>query len=166
MVGPAVTVQAAAGENGTIHRALEIAEPGSVLVMSSGGNLERAVWGGVLAHAAVARRIAGVVVDGAVRDVSELMEIGIPTYACGRTPLGPHKAWPGRIGIPVACGDVIVSPGDIVIGDLDGVAVIPSAAEEKIYDEAEARLTLEQQWLERIARGESTVRILGLDSND
>ncbi len=164
MAGPAVTVEVAAGENGTIHRALATASAGDVLVVAAGGGVDRAVWGGVLARAALARGLAGVVIDGAVRDVDDLVAIGLPTFASASTPLGPHKGWPGRVGFPVACSGVVVQPGDVVVGDSDGVAVIPADRIDEIHRLAEARRTVEEEWLRRIALGESTVEILGLDS--
>ncbi len=163
VAGKAMTVQVVPGENGTIHRAVARATAGSVLVVAAGGGLERAVWGEVLARAAVAKGIAGVVIDGAVRDLEALRTVGLPTFALGAAPLGPHKGWAGRIGAPVACAGVVVHDGDLVVGDGDGVAVIPAADVERTRELASARQALEAGWLERIARGESTVDILGLE---
>lgn len=163
MAGQALTVQVVSGENGTIHRALSLAVPGSVLVVAAGGGLERAVWGEVLARAALSKGLAGVVIDGAVRDLDALGEVNLPTFARGAAPAGPHKGWVGRISCPVACGGVVVHPGDLIVGDGDGVAVVPADDIERIYELASARQALEAEWLERISRGESTVEILGLD---
>jgi 4-hydroxy-4-methyl-2-oxoglutarate aldolase len=165
MAGPAITVEVVGGENGTIHRALESASEGSVLVVAAGGGLDRAIWGGVLARAAVARGVVGVVIDGAVRDVDDLVAIGLPTFAVGSTPLGPHKGWPGRAGLAIACAGVVVRPGDVVVGDGDGVAVVPADQIDETYRMATARLANEEEWLRRIALGESTVEILGLESD-
>lgn len=162
LAGAAVTVEVVAGENGTIHRTLAGAAPGSVLVVAAGRSVERAVWGEVLARAAVRQRIAGVVIDGAVRDIDRLREIGLPTFARAYCPLGPHKGWAGRSGLPVACGGVVVQPGDTIVGDADGVAVIPAVSAGDVYALATARRQLEAQWLERVEQGESTIDILGL----
>jgi 4-hydroxy-4-methyl-2-oxoglutarate aldolase len=163
MSGPALTVQVIAGENGTIHHGLAVAAEGSVLVVAAGGRLDRAVWGEVLARAALARSIAGVVIDGAVRDVDGLRDAAIPTFARGLAPAGPHKGWPGRLGVPIACGGVVVMPGDTIVGDGDGVAVVAAEEASDIYELAVARQSLEAEWLERIASGESTVGVLALE---
>jgi 4-hydroxy-4-methyl-2-oxoglutarate aldolase len=162
LAGPATTVEVVSGENGTIHRAVASAEEGSVLVVAAGGGVERAVWGEVLAQAAVARGVLGVVIDGAVRDVERLQQIGLTTYARGACPLGPHKGWPGRTDLAIACGGVVVQPADMVVGDADGVVVIPAGEAARVYDLAAARQQVEAEWLERVAHGESTVDILNL----
>ncbi|NJD28039.1 MAG: hypothetical protein FIA92_07045 [Chloroflexi bacterium] len=161
--GPALTVQVVAGENGTIHRALLSTRPGDVLVIDAGGYRDRAVWGEVLARAALKRGVAGVVIDGAVRDVDRLRQLGLPTWACGATPAGPHKGWTGRIGAPIACAGVNVSRGDTIVGDADGIVVIPAATVDVVYRGAVERRDQEAQWLRRIEAGESTVTILGIN---
>lgn len=166
VAGPATTVQVVAGENGTIHRRLGTAQEGSVLVVAAGGSLERAVWGEVLASAARSRRIAGVVIDGAVRDVDRIREIGLPTFARGTCPSGPHKGWPGRVDEPIACGGVVVRPGDIVVGDGDGVVVIPTERADTVFELAAERQQLEKAWLDRIAHGDSTLDILQLSDEE
>lgn len=166
LAGPAVTVEVMAGENGTIHRALSEAPSGSVLVIAAGGYVDRAVWGDILAQAALQRGIAGVVVDGAVRDIDALKRVGLPTWAKGTSAAGPHKGWVGRIGRAIACAGVVVEPNDVIVADGDGVAVIPAAEEAEIHAAAVERQLMEQEWSVRISRGETTTSVLGLDRSE
>jgi len=161
--GPALTVQVVAGENSTIHRALTQSKPGDMLVVDAGGYRDRAVWGEILARAAIERGLAGVVIDGAVRDVERLGELGLPTWARGVTPAGPHKGWAGRIQSQIACGSVSLAPGDTVVGDGDGVVVVRAKAASDVHRAAVERQAMEGEWLRRIRGGETTVTILGLD---
>ncbi len=162
LAGPAFTVEVAAGENRTIHLAIEQAPAGSVLVVDAEGHLGRAVWGDVMTAAAIASGIAGLVVDGAIRDLGAIRERDFPVYASGVTPAGPHKGWPGRIGLPVAVGDVCIATGDLVVGDLDGVAVVPSGEIDRVLEAAHERNALEARWMRRIEEGEPSPDVLKL----
>ncbi len=124
-VGAALPVYTRAGDNLAVHRALGIARPGDVLVVNGQGDTTRALLGGLMAGRARKLGLAGIVVDGAVRDVDEIASVGLPVFARASTPAGPYKNGPAEIGLPVACGGVVCSPGDIVCGDADGVAVVP-----------------------------------------
>lgn len=161
LTGPAFPVLTMAGENSTLHRAITAAPPGSVLVVDAGGYVGRAVWGEVLTVAAEVAGIRGVVIDGAVRDVAQIQHW--PVFARGACAAGPHKGWTGRVGQPIQCGGVPVSPGDLVVGDSDGVVVVPQARVDEIRRAARQRLEVEQRWIERIRSGETSVAILGLD---
>jgi RraA family protein len=163
LAGPAFTVETVAGENGTIHRALAHAPAGSVLVVDAGGYADRAVWGGILSLAARGRGIAGVVIDGAVRDIDEIRELELPLFARATSPAGPHKGWQGRFGHPISCGGVTVAPGDVVVGDADGVVVVPAGEVTRIATDVAERLALEASWRDRIEAGESTASMLGLE---
>lgn len=125
--GPAVTVEVHAGDNLMIHAALKVVKPGDVLVINGRGDLNHGIWGGLVT--AMARRIgvAGVVVDAAVRDSAELIDSGLAVFARGVNPTGGGKDGPGQVNMPTSCGGVIVQPGDIVVGDGDGVIVVPAA---------------------------------------
>lgn len=160
--GPALTVEVAAGENGTIHRAIAEARPGSVLVISAGADMSRAVWGEILCRAATKRGIRGVVIDGAVRDLDDLRDLRMPTFARGSTPAGPHKGWPGRINAPISCGGTVVNPADTVVADGDGVVVIPAADVPRIYQDSLERSELEDEWIRRIDAGELSTNVLGI----
>lgn len=123
------------GDNLAIHRALDDAQPGDVLVINANGETNRAVFGDLLGEVCLARQVSAVVIDGAVRDIEELGTMGLPTYARAVNPAGPSKYGPGSVGAPVACGHVVCNPGDAIFGDRDGVIVIakhlvPSLAEK------------------------------------
>lgn len=160
--GPAFTVQTAAGENGTIHQALTHAPPGSVLVVDAGGYADRAVWGDIMTTAAQSVGLCGVVLDGAARDVAAIRRKGFPLAARAVCPTGPHKGWQGRIAIPVQCGGVVVNPGDLVYGDEDGIVIVPAKEHDSVLAAANARADLESEWTTRIAAGESSAAILGV----
>lgn len=165
LFGPAFTARTMAGESSTLHRAVAAAPSGSILVVDAGGYDDRAVWGEILSVAAVARGVRGAVIDGAVRDIDAIRSMGFPVFARANTPAGPHKGWRGDWGRLVSCGGVVVEPGDLVIGDGDGVVVVPSADVPQVRAAVEARLELESGWRLRIETGESSVSVLGLDNN-
>ena len=125
--GPALTVRVRPGDNLMIHVAIAMAQPGDVLVVDGGGDVSQALIGGLMRTSAMARGIAGFVIDGAVRDLAEWAEGGIAVYARGHTLRGPTKDGPGEVNVPIACGGMAVCPGDLVIGDADGVITIPAA---------------------------------------
>ncbi|HMM22572.1 MAG TPA: RraA family protein [Selenomonadales bacterium] len=125
MVGVALTVKARSGDNLMIHKALNIAEEGDVLVIANEGGQCHSLLGEIIVAYAKTRKIAGIVLDGPIRDVDTIYTMGIPVYATGATPGGPYKEGPGEVNVPVACGNIHVNPGDIIVGDSDGVIVIP-----------------------------------------
>lgn len=126
-VGSALPVLTREGDNLAVHRALDEAEPGDVLVVNGLGDDRRAVFGDLLAEICLVRGVSGVVVDGAVRDVEAIAQLGLPVWASAVTPAGPTKNGPGVIGGPIACGGIVVHPGDIVVADFDGVAIVSRA---------------------------------------
>jgi RraA family protein len=148
-VGPALPVYTRAGDNLAVHRALDIARPGDVLVVNGQGDTTRALLGGLLAGRARKLGLAGIVVDGAVRDVDEIASAGLPVFARASTPAGPYKHGPAEIGLPVACGGVVCSPGDIVCGDADGVAVVPHARAPRVAEAIGAILRHERDLARR-----------------
>lgn len=161
--GPAFTVVIAPGTNATVHRAVYAAPPSSVLVIDGAGYADRAVWGEVLTVAAQQRGIAGLVLDGAVRDIEAMRERHFPVFAVGTNPAGPHKEPPGQIDIPISCGGVVVRPGDLVVGDEDGVVVVPASDVEEVLADAEARKHREDSWMAALEAGATTIELLGLD---
>jgi regulator of RNase E activity RraA len=165
LFGPAFTVRTMAGESSTLHLAVAAAPPGSILVVDAGGYCDRAVWGELLSVAAVARGLNGTVVDGAVRDVAAIRAMGYPLFARAHTPAGPHKGWTGDWGRPVSCGGVVVHTGDLVIGDDDGVVVVPVDEAPQVRAALEPRLEVEDGWRRRINAGESSAAVLGLERN-
>lgn len=131
LLGVAFTVRCPAGDNLMFHKALDLAQPGDILVIASGGSMSRSLCGEIMATYAKSRGLAGFVVDGCVRDYDELSEMDFPVYARGVIPNGPYKNGPGEINFPVAVGNQVICPGDILIGDGDGLLVIkPGEAEE------------------------------------
>lgn len=150
VAGPAFTVKVRPGDNLFLHKALDIAQPGDVIVCDAGGALENAIIGEMMARYAESRGIAGVIIDGATRDIAGLSSLSIPVYARGVTPNGPWKSGPGQIGYPVATGGVSVSAGDLVVADEDGVIILPRADAEAIVDIALQHVHTEEKWAEQI----------------
>ncbi len=162
LVGQARTVTSMVGDNGVSHVATALVGPGEVMVIDAGGHDDVAVWGGVATRAAMARGIAGVVIDGAVRDVAEIRDLGFPCYARAVVPGGPHKGFGGTIDGVIACAGCPVSPGDIVLGDDDGIAVVPLARQAALLPVCQDKLKQEENWLAEIAAGKTVAELLGL----
>lgn len=154
LCGPALTVKARTGDNLVAFKAIALAQPGDVIVISGGFDLNYSLWGGVMSAMAAQQGIAGVVTDGLVRDVAQTRNVGLPVYALGLTPSGPTKEGVGQINEPISCGGVVIFPGDIIVGDDDGVVVVRAGEAEAVLQRVQARVRLEQSWFERIARGE------------
>jgi 4-hydroxy-4-methyl-2-oxoglutarate aldolase len=152
--GPALTVELRPGDNLSFHIALAIAKPGDVIVVDGKADLSAAQVGELMTTQALAAGIAGIVVDAAVRDVEVLAAGKLPVWAIGSNPCGPTKNIPGRISIPISAGDVAIQPGDLIVGDADGVVVIPRLDVQQILDGVEAKLASEAQRLREIAAGE------------
>ena len=153
MCGPAFTVLTRPGDNLMLHLATGIAEPGDVIVVDGGGSLSAALVGGLIRTTAMARGLEGMVIDGAVRDVAEWAEGGFAIYARGHTPRGPGKDGPGKINIPIACAGLAVSPGDLVLGDADGVIAIPAADLGGVLAECRALAAREDEQRAKNAAG-------------
>jgi len=154
LCGQARTVECMVGDNGPIHAAIRILQPGDVLVIDAGGHPDTAVFGGLLTRAAMAVGVAGAVVHGAVRDSAEIIELGFPVYASAIVPRGPHKGFGGTIDGAISCGGCPVSPGDIVLCDDDGVAVVPLARDICVMEASLAKIAQEQDHIKRIGTGE------------
>ena len=125
LAGQARTITSMAGDNGAGHVAIGLLEEGEILVIDAKAYLDTAVWGGVMTRAAIKQKIGGVVVDGAVRDAAEIRELGFPTFAAAIVPKGPSKGSGGVIDGLISCGGCPVTPGDLIIGDDDGITVVP-----------------------------------------
>ncbi len=160
--GQALTVQTMVGDNAPLHYALTVAWPGCVIVVDARGHMDTAIWGGILTAAAQARGVRAVVLDGAVRDAAELRESGLAVYARGIVPNGPHKGFGGGVNVPIQCAGVAVDPGDLVVGDDDGVVVVRPDQMDGLMAKCRARIAREEAMLEKIAAGTSTVELLGL----
>jgi regulator of RNase E activity RraA len=153
VVGPAMTVRTRPGDNLVVHKALDLIRPGEVLVVAAGGATDRAILGGLMGQYAATKGVAALIVDGAVRDVSDLSRLAPPVFAAGISHLGPYKDGPGDIRGPVSLAGLAVEDGDLVIADEDGVAIIPRARFESILSQAEDKQRAEQFESDAIGRG-------------
>ena len=143
--GQAQTADVMVGDNGAPHLMIGLMDPGEVMVVNAGGFLGTAVWGGIMTRAAIQCQLGGLVIDGAVRDIAEIKELGFPTFAAGAVPAGPHKGHGGIIDGIISCADCPVKPGDIVIGDDDGVAVIPLEHHSELLSKAQEKIIQEEK---------------------
>ena len=151
--GPALTIEVRPGDNLMIHAALTFAQPGDVLVIDGKADLTCALMGSIMMNQCKARGLAGVVIDGAVRDVEELVELGFPVFAAGTNPNGPTKFQPGRVNWPIAIGGVAVNPGDLIVGDADGVVVIERERAASLLPLAQAKVDDETKRIASIKSG-------------
>ncbi|MGJ7515172.1 RraA family protein [Pseudomonas baetica] len=143
MCGPAFTLRVRPGDNLMVHKALMMVQPGDVLVIDGGGDVSQAVIGGLVRTTALRVKLGGIVIDGAVRDLEELAEGVLPVFAIGHTHRGPSKDGPGEINVPIACAGLCVLPGDLVLGDADGVIAIPFLEAEELLPKTLAHLERE-----------------------
>jgi regulator of RNase E activity RraA len=130
--GIAVTVMARPADNLMVHKAMEVARPGDIIVVNTSGNTTSAVFGELMGTTAVAARLGGLVVDGAVRDVDALADLHFPVFSRSVSAGGCDKDGPGEINVPISCGNTVVMPGDIVVGDQDGVVIVPREDAEHV----------------------------------
>ena len=161
LVAQARTVACMAADNSALHGAMRCCEPGDAIVCDGQGFEDAALWGGLMTRAAMDRGIAGLVVDGAVRDSAEIIEAGFPCYSRAVVPRGPHKGFGGVIDGPISCGGLSVSPGDLVIGDADGVTIVPFGRIAETLAAARAMLEDEAKALEAVAQGADLAEIYG-----
>jgi 4-hydroxy-4-methyl-2-oxoglutarate aldolase len=162
LVGTALPVRTAAGDNLPLHLALEVAGPGDVLVVDAAG-AAHGYWGEVLAVAAQVRGVHGLVIDGGVRDTEQLQALDFPAFSSLIALQGTTKRDPGTVGEPIVLGAVRVAMGDIVVADRDGVVVIPSGRFDAVLVAARARQQKEEEFLTRIRAGELTTDLYGFD---
>ncbi|AHG40142.1 hypothetical protein N018_07745 [Pseudomonas syringae CC1557] len=155
LVGPAITVKARPGDNLMLHYALDIAQPGDVIVVDAGGDLSNALIGEMMVAYAIKKGVAGIVINGAIRDAASIGAGDFPLFAAGVTHRGPYKDGPGEINVPIAVAGMVIEPGDLVIGDDDGLLCVPFDQVSEVYDRAYAKHAAEQKQLEQIAQGEN-----------
>lgn len=153
--GPAITVEVRPGDNLMIHAAMAIAKPGDVIVVDGKGDLSSALMGEIMSQQCVALGIVAVVIDGAVRDSEAIRELGFPMFAAGLNPNGPTKSVSGRLNHPISIGGVSVSPGDLVVGDADGVTVIERAKAAAMLPLAAEKVTAETKRIAQIKSREA-----------
>jgi len=143
LCGPAFTLRVRPGDNLMVHKALMMVQPGDVLVIDGAGDVSQAVIGGLVRTTALRVKLGGIVIDGAVRDLEELAEGILPVFAAGHTHRGPSKDGPGEINVPIACAGLCVMPGDLMLGDADGVLAVPQADVAALLPKALAHLERE-----------------------
>ncbi len=165
LAGPALPVDVPAGDNLALHMAIAKAAPGAVLVVDYKGHMDVAVTGDIMALAARQRGLAGMVIDGAVRDADEITRIGLPVFARGLSIRGPAKNGPGSVGRPIRLGAVKVHAGDIVVGDRDGVVVLAAGGWSQALDAARGREAREEEVRGKLLAGETTVDLMGLSAD-
>ena len=163
MVGRALPVRCHPGDNLALYQGIDAARPGDVLVFDCGG-YAAGHFGDMMAHACLAKGVAGVVIDGTCRDRNDIVELGLPVFTRGLNPAGTVKASLGRVGVPVVVGGVAVEPGDVVFGDCDGVLVVPAAQAETVFAAALAKHHKEEAIAERLDAGESALEVYGFDA--
>ncbi|MFQ5935676.1 MAG: 4-carboxy-4-hydroxy-2-oxoadipate aldolase/oxaloacetate decarboxylase [Acidiferrobacterales bacterium] len=162
LCGPALTVAVAPGDNLMIHYALTLAQPGDVLVVDAKGFTEAGPWGDIMTTAAMAKGIAGLVIDGCVRDAESLNAMGFAVFARGTSMKGTTKKLPGDINTPITCASVPIDPGDVVVGDDDGVVVIPRTEAVPVLECAREREASEEQKRRELRAGKTTIELLGV----
>ena len=163
MVGRAVTVRCYPGDNLALHQGIYAAKPGDVLIFDCRGYSDAGHFGDIMALACKMQGIAGVVIDGSCRDAQDIVELGLPVFVRGMNPSGTVKASLGEVNVPVRCGGVQVNPGDIVLGDCDGVVVVPQEKEDEVFYAAQAKFEKEEHLVELLKAGKTTLEIYGFD---
>jgi 4-hydroxy-4-methyl-2-oxoglutarate aldolase len=163
ILGPAFTVLCHPQDNLMLHKALQLAQPGDVLVTSTGGHCNAGYWGGLMATSAMARGIAGLAIDGCVRDSAEIIEMGFPVFSRGTCIRGTTKGVLGKINHPMLFGEVIVQPGDLILGDDDGMVVIPQTEIQRVLEAARRRVEAEKVKGDKLRQGISSVELNKLD---
>lgn len=161
LCGRAVTVRCQPADNLTLHAAIAVTEPGDVIVADVGDFVEAGHWGEILTVAAQARKVAGLVINGGVRDVEAAQRRGFPVFARAVSMKATVKRVFGDINTSIACGNVMVNPGDLVLGDEDGVVVVPTVLVENVLRASVEREVREARVMTRLADGELTLDILG-----
>ena len=153
LLGTAFTVRARPGCNLMLHHALDLASPGDVVIVEDLGDQTNALTGENMMMWAEKRGLAGVIIDGPIRDIDSISKMEFPVYARGINPRGPYKSGPGEINVPISCGGVVINPGDILVGDQDGVVVISPKDAEWVLKKAQGKLQKEIATREAINAG-------------
>lgn len=162
VAGPAVTVDARPADNLILHHAVLQAQPGDVLVVDAKGFVEAGPWGDVLTVLAQKRGIAGLIINGAVRDANTIIELGFPVFCRGLSIKSTGKQQAGRVNVPICIGDTPIQPGDIIVGDRDGVCVVPRDGVEHAIAMSEQREAKEEVMRRAIEQGANTVELMNL----
>lgn len=153
LVGPALTVRTRSGDNLAIYRAFRHCRPGDVLVIDGGGVLDQALMGEIMITYARSIGVAGIVIDGAIRDMAAIKEMDFPVHARGVTHRGPYKNGPGELNVTISVGGMVVNPGDLIVADDDGVIAVPRADVMEVAADARKQRTAEAEKLAAIGTG-------------
>jgi RraA family protein len=153
VVGPACTVKVFPGDNLMVHKALDVLEPGDVVVVDAGASDHNAVLGDLISMKAKHRGAAAFVVDGFVRDLPNIRELDFPVFGRGTTPIGPLHRGPGEINYAVCCGGVVVNAGDIIVGDAMGVVVVPQSIAAELLERLRAHAAANETYLQTVRSG-------------
>ncbi|HVS36428.1 MAG TPA: hypothetical protein VMS17_12755 [Gemmataceae bacterium] len=154
LVGPACTVKVFPGDNLMVHKSLDVAKPGDVVVIDAGRSYMNAVLGDLISTKAKHLKIAGFVVDGLVRDLPDIIDLDYPVFARGTTPVGPLHRGPGEVNFPICCGGVVVNPGDIVVADAAGVVVVPKEIAAELLERLQRHEQANAAYLAAVKRGD------------
>ena len=155
ILGPACTVKTFPGDNLMVHKSLDVAQPGDVVVVDASSSTLTAVLGDLVSAKARHRGIAGFVVDGNIRDLPAIRALGdFPVFARGVTPIGPLHRGPGEVNFPISAGGIVVQPGDLIVGDLNGVVVVPRSIVDELLERLRSRAEDEAAYVAAVARGE------------
>lgn len=173
LAGPAFTVKTRPGDNLMVHKALAIAEPGDIVVVDAGGDLTNAIIGELMLAQMVTRGLGGIVINGSIRDSAAIRAQGFPVFAAGVTHRGPYKDGPGEINVPVAIDGMVIEPGDLILGDDDGLVCVPFAEVEAVHQATVKKAAAEAQQMANIKAGthdaswvDATLRRLGCGGLD
>lgn len=171
MAGIALTVRCRPGDNLMLHKAIDMAQPGDVIVCDAGGDLTNSLMGELMLAYAVKRGVAGFVLNGAIRDLDAIRKVNLPIFAAGVTHRGPYKDGPGEINVAISLAGMVIEPGDVVIGDADGVLAVPLAGAEDILRKTQAKQAAETAQMAAIEAGtndrswvDETLRRLGCEN--
>ncbi|UKJ74168.1 RraA family protein [Azospirillum brasilense] len=160
--GQARTAVSMPGDNSMLLTACSLAEPGEVVVVAGAGLEEVALAGEWVVRGCKSRGLGGLVIDGSVRDLQEIRTIGFPVFAKGSVPRGPHKAFGGKMDVPAGVGGMVVNPGDLIIGDDDGVTVVPLAVMDEVLRRCLELMAKEKVWSQQLDAGKSLMEVLGV----
>ncbi|HET7265715.1 MAG TPA: RraA family protein [bacterium] len=152
-VGPAITVKAPTGDSLMIRKAMGLAQPGDVIVIDGRGTISRSLWGGNRSTFVAQKGVAGVIIDGGTRDIAETQALNLPLFARAICPMASASSGPGEVNFPVSCGGVVVHPGDIIVATEEGIAVIPRADIESVYEAWRKIVEREKVWSAGAASG-------------
>ena len=160
--GQAITSFNFPGDNLMLHAAFRVAEPGDILVLTNGGSPQGALWGEIATYYSRIRKLGGAVIDGAMRDTQQITEIAFPVFASHVSVSYPGKRGPGAVNVPVVVAGATVNPGDLIVGDADGVIVIPPSQVETAIRNAEARMAKEAELKRRLDEGQTLYDLAGM----